>query len=130
METTKTLLQYCTSRFATLYIVIDSLDEFENDERNTLLRVLSSVISCPDSRTKLFLVGRGSMLADIRNWFPDSHEKSTDCGEVGLDIEIYIRENIALKQEEEIPIHERLMLEDPAMAEEIIKALINGANGM
>ncbi|MCJ1284327.1 hypothetical protein MMC26_003658 [Xylographa opegraphella] len=130
METTKTLLQYCTSKFATLYIVIDSLDEFENEERHTLLRVLSSVISRPDSSVKLFLVGRSSMLAAVRNWFPRSHEKSTDCGEVGVDIKTYTRENIALRQEEEVPIHERLMLTDPAMAQEIIKALINGANGM
>lgn len=70
------------------------------------------------------------MLATIRNWFPGSHEMSTDCVEVGVDIEIYIRENIALRQEERIPIHERLMLEDPAIAQEIITALNNGANGM
>jgi hypothetical protein len=127
---TEALLQYCTSRSATLYIVIDSLDEFENEERNILLRVLSSVISCPDSRAKLFLVGRGSVLATIRHWFLGFHEKSTDCDEVEIDIETYTRENIALRQEEEFPIHERLVLEDPTMAQHIIEVLIKDANGM
>ncbi|KAH8680015.1 hypothetical protein BGZ60DRAFT_525207 [Tricladium varicosporioides] len=130
IETTKTLLQYCTSKFAILYIIIDSLDEFETEERNTLLRVLSSVISRPDSIVKLFLVGRGSISEAIRKIFPGSHEKSTENNEVEVDIEIYIRENIALRQKEEISIDERLILTDPAMDQEIIKVLINGANGM
>lgn len=130
MKTVRALFQDCASRFATLFIIIDSLDEFEREERNILLRALSSVISRPDSSVKLFLVGRGSISATIRDFFPGSHEKSTNCGEVGVDIEAYIRENIAQKQEEEIPMDERLILEDPAITEEIIKALIDGADDM
>lgn len=38
METIQTLFQHCTSRFATLYIVIDSLDEFDREERSFIFR--------------------------------------------------------------------------------------------
>lgn len=124
MDTIETLLQHCISRVSTLYIVIDALDEFEKEERNVLLRSLSSIISVPDSKAKLFLVGRSSVSTDIRKWFPASQEKSADCRKVQADIEAYTRETITLRQ------GEQLILQDPALAQEIIKALIDGANGM
>ena len=130
IETIETLLQHCISRFSTLYIVIDALDEFEKEERNVLLRSLSSIISLPHSKAKLFLVGRSSVSMDIRKWFPASHEMSADCREVQADIEAYIREIITLMQGEQFMSHERLILQDPALAQEIIRALIDGANGM
>lgn len=113
-----------------LYIVIDALDEFEKEERNILLRSLSSIISVPASKAKLFLVGRSSVLADIRKCFPDSQEKSVDCFEVQADIEKYTRETIALRLGEQLVSQEQLVLHTPALAEEIIKALVDGANGM
>jgi hypothetical protein len=130
IDTIKTLLQHCISRFSTLYIVIDALDEFEKEERNILLRSLSSIISVPDSKAKLFLVGRSSVSTDIRKWFPASQEKSVDCHEVQADIEAYTREAITLRQREQLIPQEQLILHDPALAQEIIKALIDGANGM
>jgi hypothetical protein len=130
IDTIKTLLQHCISRFSTLYIVIDALDEFEKEERNILLRSLSSIISVPDSKAKLFLVGRSSVSTDIRKWFPASQEKSVDCHEVQADIEVYTRETITLRQREQLIPQEQLILHDPALAQEIIKALIDGANGM
>ncbi|CZR67042.1 uncharacterized protein PAC_16941 [Phialocephala subalpina] len=130
IDTIKTLLQHCISRFSKLYIVIDALDEFEKEQRNTLLRSLSFIISLPGSKAKLFLVGRSSVLMDIRRLFPASQEKSVDCREVQADIEVYTRENIALRQEEQLSSQEQLILQDPALAQEIIEALINGADGM
>jgi hypothetical protein len=124
IDAIETLLQYCIRRFSVLYIIIDALDEFEKEERNALLRGLSAIISFPDSKAKLFLVGRSSAATDIRKWFPASQAKSTDCCEVQADIEAYTREIITLKQ------GEQLILQDPALAQEIIKALIDGANGM
>lgn len=129
-DITETVIQYCSSRFTTLYIVIDSLDEFEKNERNILLQSLSSIISHPDSKVKLFLVGRSSVLFDIRKWFAASYEKSTDCREVQADIDAYVRESINLRKEGKLPLHEQLLLQDPGLAQEIIKALIDGANGM
>jgi hypothetical protein len=61
---------------------------------------------------------------DIRKWFPASQEKSAGCREVQADIEAYTRETVTLRQVEQ------LILQDPALAQEIIKALIDGANGM
>ncbi|KAG9237982.1 hypothetical protein BJ875DRAFT_480792 [Amylocarpus encephaloides] len=124
MNTIEGLLKHCVSRFSTLYIVIDSLDEFEKEERNVLLQSLSSIISLPNSKAKLFLVGRSSVSADIQRWFPVVQEKSADCCEVQTDIEAYTRENIILRK------GEQLIFQDPCLAQEIIKALINGANGM
>lgn len=124
MDAIETLLQHCISRYSTLYIVIDALDEFEKDERNILLQSLSSIISIPDSKARLFLVGRSSVSADIRKRFPDSQEKSADCHEVQADIETYTRDIITLKQ------RKQLISQDPTLAEEIVKALIDGANGM
>ena len=72
IDTIETLLQRCISRFSTLYIVIDALDEFEKEERNVLLRSLLSIVLLPDSKAKLFLVGRSSVSTDIRKWFPAS----------------------------------------------------------
>ncbi|KAL5312949.1 hypothetical protein ACEPPN_019375 [Leptodophora sp. 'Broadleaf-Isolate-01'] len=136
MDTIDKLLQYCINKFSSLYIVIDALDEFEKEERNVLLRSLSSIISIPNSKAKLFLVGRSSVSTDIRRWFPASQEKSTDCREVQADIEAYTRETITLRQgkqlipQEQLIPHEQLILQDPALAQEIIEALIDGANGM
>jgi hypothetical protein len=124
MDTIETLLKHCISRFSKLYIVIDALDELEKEERNVLLRSLSSIISLPDSKAKLFLVGRSSVSTDIRKWFPVSQEKSADCREVQADIAAYTREIITLRQ------GEQLILQDPALAQEIINALIDGADGM
>jgi hypothetical protein len=124
IETIEALLRHCISRFSLLYIVIDALDEFEKEERDVLLRSLSSIISLPDSKARLFLVGRSSVSMDIRKWFPDSQEKSADCREVQGDIEAYTQETITVKQ------REQLITEDSALALEITNALIDGANGM
>ncbi len=130
MGTIEKLLHYCTSRFSTLYIVIDALDEFEKEERNVLLQSLLSIISLPHSKAKLFLVGRSSLLPDIQRLFPGSQQKSANCCEVHADIEAYTRETIALRQGEQFFQQEQLILQDPALAQEIISALINGADGM
>jgi hypothetical protein len=130
MDTIETLLRHCISRSSKLYIVIDALDEFEKEQCNVLLRSLSSVISRPDSKAKLFLVGRCSLSMDTRRWFPASQEKSADCREAQVDIEAYTRETIALRQEEQLSPQERLILHDPTLAQEIIEALVDGADGM
>ena len=130
MDTIETLLQHCIGRFSKLYIVIDALDEFEKGQRNVLLRSLSSIISLPDSKAKLFLVGRSSVSMDIRRWFPASQERSADCREVQADIEAYTQETIALRQGKKFCPQEQLILQDPALAQEIIEALIGGADGM
>jgi len=130
IDTIETLLRHCISRISKLYIVIDALDEFETEQRNVLLRSFSFIISLPDSKAKLFLVGRSSVLIDIRRWFPDSQEKSADCCEVKADIGAYIRETIALRQGEQVSPQEQLILQDPAFAQHIIEALIDGADGM
>lgn len=136
MDTIDRLLQHCITKYFTVYIVIDALDEFEKEERNVLLRSLSSLTSIPNSKAKLFLVGRSSVSTDLREWFPASHEKSTNCGEVQADIGAYTQETITLRegkqfipQQQLIP-QEQLIFQDPALSQQVTKALINGANGM
>jgi hypothetical protein len=123
------LLQYYIRRFSILYIIINILDKFEKEEHNVFLRGLLVIILFPDSKAKLFFVGRNNIVIDIRKWFLVSQAKSTDCCEVQADIEAYTREIITLKQGELIS-QEQLILQDPALAQEIIKALIDGANGI
>ncbi|KAJ8057801.1 hypothetical protein OCU04_008663 [Sclerotinia nivalis] len=130
MDIIKILMQHCVSRFSTLYIVIDALDEFEKEERKILLESLSSVISVSNSKIKLFLVSRISVSKDIRRWFPASQETYTDLYKVQADIEIYAREIINAKQGEELMVEERLNLQDPALAQEIVEALVKDADGM
>jgi hypothetical protein len=130
IDTIEILLQHCVSGFSKLYIIIDALDEFEKEQRTILLQSLSSIMSLPDSKAKLFLVGRSSVLIDIRRRFPASQAKSADCHEVQADIEAYTRETIALRQREQLSPQEQLILQDPALAQEIIEALIDGADGM
>lgn len=134
MNSIHVLLQYCVQRFSILYIVIDALDELEEGERSILFQHLSSIVSLPNSKAKLFLVGRTSVSTDIGRWFSISQMKSTDCHEVQADIEEYTREAIIARQSgsegEYIILEEQLILQDPALAQEIIQALINGADGM
>lgn len=130
MDVIEALLKYCIFRFSKLYIVIDALDEFEQEQRNALLRSLSSIISPSHSKAKLFLVGRSSAAANVRRWFPASQEKSADSCEAQADIEAYIRETIALRQGEQLSPQEQLILQDPSLGQEIIEALIDGADGM
>lgn len=123
MDIIESLFQHCISLYSTLYIVIDAMDEFEKEERNILLRCLSSFVLAPVSKVKLFLVGRSGILTDFRKWFQTSYEKSADCGEVQADIEAYTREIVTHRRTE-------LDLQDPTLAQGIIEALIDGANGM
>lgn len=67
---------------------------------------------------------------DVRRWFPTFQEKSADSREAQADIEAYIRETIALRQAQQLSTQERLILQDPSLAQEIIEALMNGADGM
>jgi hypothetical protein len=130
IETIDGLLQYCISKVSTLYIVIDALDEFEKEERNILLQSFSSVVSISDSKAKLFLVSRISISEDIRRWFPACQQKYTIIHEVQADIETYTREVITARQSGKLISEEQLILQDPLLAQEIIEALINGADGM
>lgn len=119
------LLHCCISRFTTVYIVIDGLDEFEEVDRKILFQTLSSIISLPNSQAKLFLVGRSSISTDIQKWFPECQMKYVSCRDVQADIGTYIQQSIFLKLEEK-----DLMLHDPDLAREIIEALTKGADGM
>ena len=120
----ETLLQHCIRRFSMLYIILDALDEFEKEERKVLLRSLSSLTSLPNSKVKLFLVGRSSVSEDMKRWCPASQQKSTDCREVQTDIEAYAREVISLRQEE------RSIPDNSALTQKIVDALTSGADGM
>jgi ankyrin repeat protein len=126
----ETLFPHCVCRYSRLYIVIDALDEFETEQRTILLRSLSLIISLPDSKAKLFLVGRSSASMDIRRWFPASQTKSADCREVQADIEAYTRETIVLRQREQLNSEDQLIFQDPNLAQDIIEALVDGADGM
>ena len=120
----KTLFQYCIRQFPIFYIILDALDEFEKKERNVLFRNFSSLTSLPNSKAKIFLVGRNSVTEDMRKWFPASQQKSTDCREVQADIEAYTRETINPRQREQ-PV-----LYDLTLTQEIVEALISGTDGM
>jgi len=112
-----------------LYIITGALGEFDKDELSILLRRLSSVISLPGSKAKLFLVGRSSVVTDIRIWFPDFEEKFANGCEVQTDVEVYTRDTITLRQEKD-HFPQELISRDPALAQEIIEPLIKGADDM
>jgi hypothetical protein len=67
---------------------------------------------------------------DFQRWFPASQEKSADFHEIQADIEAHIRDTIALRQGEQFSPQERLILHDSTLAQEIIEALVDGADGM
>lgn len=123
LDIVEELLQCCLGRFSKLYIVIDSLDDFEKEHRSVLLKCLSSLTSVPGCKIRLLLVGRSSAFLDIQRWFQSYQEKSADCQEGLPNIESYIRGIIPSLSKE-------LFVEDAALYDELIKALTEGANGM
>ena len=99
IDTVKTLLYHCSSRFSTFYIIIDALDEFDKDELQILFEGLSHIATSSTARfkVKLFLVGRDSISRNIRKRFPVSYYKSADCLQVQSDIAAYMKETITKK---------------------------------
>ena len=123
MNIVETLLNHYINRFSMCYIIIDSLDELEQSELNVLFGILSRTI-LDTSKAKLFLVGRDSILKDIREWSSSFHHISVKTAKVQSDIEVYTRETIAAKWGEE------RILQSPTLVDKIIKTLKNSADGM
>jgi hypothetical protein len=53
------------------YVLIDALDEYEKTERHILLKTLSSLTLSSESRTKLFITGRDSIIDEVKKCFAD-----------------------------------------------------------
>ncbi|RDW73430.1 hypothetical protein BP6252_07337 [Coleophoma cylindrospora] len=123
LDIIETLLNHCLDRLSTCYIIIDSLDEFEQSEFDVLSGLLSRTIS-KHSNVKIFLVGRDSILKNARQWFSRFHHISVKTANVQSDVELYTRETLVSKWGKE------RVQDSPALAKEIIEVLSNKANGM
>lgn len=120
------LLELLRSRIAelrTLYVVIDGLDEFENPERDDILKVLSCLFS-HESKVRIFLAGRESLSAEIRTIFPSIEHISMSCPLARPDIESYVDSLIQTK------LGRDLNVSDQGLIKDIKQALIKGADGM
>lgn len=126
VENLQILLRKRIAGLKTFYIIIDALDECEKCERDILLDTLSSLIAS-GSNIKLFLASRESISEEIKRerGFPFIQHVSMNCPEAHSDIAIYIKESVDGKRRSG-----DLVVGDENLIEEIICALIQGAQGM
>ncbi len=109
----------------THFIVIDGLDECPKQERAAVLTVLHDVVARTQSKVKLFLSCRDDVSNDILQLFPCCHREMMSPSHVSADIAAFVEDVVHAKIE-----GGELAVGDPALAADIRKALVNGADGM
>ncbi|KAH8660327.1 hypothetical protein BX600DRAFT_438539 [Xylariales sp. PMI_506] len=119
-----TLLQDTMVASATSYIIIDGLDELVNAERQILIKVLSSLAALA-TNIRIFLSGRDSIRQDLLKYISACHYISMDSESTVEDIVTYVDGIVEEKIE-----GQELRLGEPALADEIKMALVDGAQGM
>ncbi|KAK7416183.1 hypothetical protein QQX98_005380 [Neonectria punicea] len=125
LDTLQVLLERKLLSYPTTFIVIDALDECPAADRRILMEVLSSIMTLPSVRLKLFVSTRGSGLYRMRQQSANMYDISTHAEKSSQDIEVYIRDVIDMKVETG-----DLTIQDEGIIPEIRDALRDGAQGM
>jgi NACHT domain len=110
--------------FQNIILVIDGLEEVDEADRNTILRCLKTLISCPGLSVKLFITSREDQnILSILSPLPESSfrvrilETATST-----NVENYVRESV----DSMLPV----VLSNASLKAEVIQTLITGAKGM
>ncbi|TRX93051.1 hypothetical protein FHL15_005919 [Xylaria flabelliformis] len=118
------LLVSKTAIFSTNYLLIDSLDECELKERQTILQILGSMIKRSSSRVKIFVASRDALENEITDVFPQVVRLQMNTPEAASDLELFVRQTLS----------ERINMGQLAIgnvsSEMICDSIMSGAQGM
>ncbi|KAK8182185.1 hypothetical protein BC567DRAFT_219167 [Phyllosticta citribraziliensis] len=119
-ESTRALIDL-TSFHASTVLVLDALDEMRQSEVSDLLEALIKIMRESRGVVKIFFSSRDS--GEINEQLEDHPSLRIDAQDNSNDIEAFVLENIRVVRGLKGP-------KRAALREEVIKTLINGANGM
>jgi hypothetical protein len=121
------LLTEVVSRLSCVHVVLDGLDELEASERRLLVANLKALTSSGQGLgpVRLFLSTRPSLMTEIQTELPDCHSTRMDSMSTRSDLESFTHD-IVLER------HRLgdLAVSDEALLEDVVAALIDGAQGM
>lgn len=109
--------------FDNIYIILDGIDECTGSNRADLLRVAHSIIAPGSTVVKLLIASRADV--DLEKAFNNYLCLEVSGNNISADIETFVNSIISKKLESG-----DLVVRNPALVGEIIKALVNGAQGM
>lgn len=111
------------SKFLKVFIVIDGLDECKEKDRELLFPWLKKLRNNSPALVKLMITSRDEV--DIRKAIGDTRStqasKSNTSSDLAIVVEELVRERL---------VGQRDWLKDPCLVQEIIDALVDGAEGM
>ncbi len=110
--------------FQNVIFVIDGIDEVDKADRDTILRCLKTLISCPGLSVKVFITSREDQnVLSILSPLPEASFRVSVLESTTADnIESYVRDSV----ESMLPV----LLRNANLKEEVVQTLITGAKGM
>jgi hypothetical protein len=110
--------------FQNVILVVDGIDEVEDADRNTILRCLKTLISCPGLSIKVFITSREdqNVLAVLSPLPEASFRVSVLASATSNNLESYVRDSV----ESMLPV----VLGNLQLTEEVVQTLFNEAKGM
>jgi hypothetical protein len=110
--------------FQNVILVVDGIDEVDEADRNTILRCLKTLISCPGLSVKVLITSREDQnVLSILSPLPEaSFRVSLLESATSNNIESYVRDSVELM----LPV----VLGNANLKDEVIQTLITGAKGM
>ena len=118
-----TLLKTWLHQLKNAFICIDAVDELEPKTRQQLLNILKELGS-NNTRTRLFLTGRGHIESEVQKRFQVTQEYTVIISASQQDIQEFIRQQI----KEDYDLNPEAM--DEELAQSIIDGIIKKSQGM
>ena len=119
------LLHDVVATFRTTVFVIDEFNECSKDDRIVILKTLYHLVSSSQSIIKIFLSSYKDIIGDIDRVLSSCQQVAMDCKEAHADILTYVNDMIEVKLKDS-----DLEIENIQLKQDILNALIRGANGM
>jgi len=107
------------------YVIIDGIDECSDDDREDVLEAIRTISSYPQGIIKLFVSSRAD--TNLRSTFEAGKfvQFPLSAENIGSDINSYIRGTVG-----KMVTEGQLVVSDKDLIDEIISALVDGAQGL
>jgi hypothetical protein len=119
------LLKSAISKYHTVYMIIDGIDECDESQRLIVLQSLSKLIKSSAGIVKLAVASRNTVVRPLTTSSTRILDINRRWKQFQEDIGTFIDENLALRIDEDT-----LCVGDPHIVIEVREALLSGAKGM
>lgn len=127
-HTTEALIRATLSRFKTVFIVVDALDECTREQRKILVKfLLNQAKVAGGCSVKIFLTSRDE--DDLRRMFQDKHIRNyvINANDTKKDIKPFVRHEVASYLESGEILGGKVSV---GLQTELVTSLVNNADGM